>query len=173
MGAQCSHTYTDQPGDSHPRCYYGFSNRATDGNRTALYANAFPIHGNCSSLNDLMKTSIHIALTLRRAHYAALSLISIIALGACAPAAPAQAALPFVLVTVAPNASPTPTPFQPSYPDALATATALIDSAATLPLPTETPSPTPVPPVEPTATVDLNQLFPTNGRTAYRGKHRR
>ena len=109
-----------------------------------------------------MKTSIHITLTLRRAHYAALSLTFIIALGACVPAVPAQAALPFVLVTVAPNASPTPTPFQPSYPDVLATATALIDSSATLPLPTETPSPTPVPPIEPTATVDLNQLFPTN-----------
>jgi len=100
-----------------------------------------------------MKTNLRIAL--------ALSLIPIIALGACAPAAPAQAALPFVLVTVAPNASPTPTPFQPSYPDALATATALNESVATLPLPTETPSPTPIPPVKPTATVDLNQLFPT------------
>ena len=88
----------------------------------------------------------------------ALGLIPIIALNACASAAPASVQLPFVLVTVAPNASPTPTPFQPSYPDAVATATG---SSAFVALPTETPSPTPIPPVGPTATVDLNQLFPT------------
>lgn len=98
-----------------------------------------------------MKTSFHIAL--------ALSLIPFIALGACAPVAPASAALPFVLITVAPDASPTPTPFQPSYPDALATTTFV--SVAAFPLQTETPSPTPIPPAEPTATADLNQLFPT------------
>lgn len=60
----------------------------------------------------------------------------------------------FVLVTVAPNASPTPTPFQPS----LNTPTQF---SPDMPLPTETPFPTSTQPPEPTATADLGQLFPT------------
>ena len=95
-----------------------------------------------------MKTTNRLARTL--------SLLPMIALGACAPAFSAQAPLPFVLVTVAPNASPTPTPFQPSLPEAAA-----IRPAADSALPTGTASPTPSQPAELTPTVDLNQLFPT------------
>lgn len=62
--------------------------------------------------------------------------------------------LPYVLVTVPPNASPTPTAFQPS----LNTPTAFSPDG---PFPTETPSPTPTAPLDPTATVDLASLFPT------------
>ena len=89
-----------------------------------------------------------------------LSLLPFIALGACAPAASVQNPLPFVLVTVAPNASPTPTPFQPSYLEASASTTGIAPSS-TPALPTETPSPTPSQHPEATPTVDLNQLFPT------------
>src|SRR5215208_251022 len=62
-----------------------------------------------------------------------------------------QSALPFVLVTAAPNASPTPTPFQPLPLNPTGTAPAsgeaqpAIDPAtptATLPAPTETQPPT-------------------------------
>jgi LCP family protein required for cell wall assembly len=73
--------------------------------------------------------------------------------GSNASVAPAPGAQ-FVLVTAAPDASPTPTPFQPS----LATPTTF---QPIIPLPSETPSPTPTPPVDPSPTVDLNQLFPT------------
>ena len=68
--------------------------------------------------------------------------------GALAPRpASAQAALPFVLVTAAPNASPTPTPFQPLAYTATVTleASPTFDPStptATVPPPTETPLPT-------------------------------
>ncbi|MBP6176777.1 MAG: LCP family protein [Anaerolineales bacterium] len=72
--------------------------------------------------------------------------------------------LPFILITSAPNPSPTPTPFQP----ALYTPTqpSLLSYSQSTPtpgqiLPTETPSPTPVPAIDPSPTVDFNQLFPT------------
>lgn len=58
-------------------------------------------------------------------------------------------------MTAAADASPTPTPFQPS----LATPTAF---QPFIPLPTETASPTASPPADATATVDLNLLFPTS-----------
>lgn len=70
---------------------------------------------------------------------------------------------PLVLITVAPNASATPTPFQPPLV-AQATATSLYNiEVPTLEpfFPTPTASPTQVPPAEPTATVDLGSLFPT------------
>ncbi len=70
---------------------------------------------------------------------------------------------PLILITVAPNATATPTPFQPPM-IAQATATSLyyIEVPTLEPFfPTATASPTQVPPVEPTATVDLNSLFPT------------
>ena len=79
------------------------------------------------------------------------------------PMAGAPQAAPLVLVTAAPNASPTPTPFQPPYVEQ-ATPTSLYSiQVPTLEpfLPTATASPTPIPPIEPTATVDLNSLFPT------------
>jgi polyisoprenyl-teichoic acid--peptidoglycan teichoic acid transferase len=68
-------------------------------------------------------------------------------LAGCSALAPTpsnvQAALPFVLVTAAPNASPTPTPFQPSTPlplDQLPIDTAT--PTATLPASTQTEIPT-------------------------------
>lgn len=42
-----------------------------------------------------------------------ITLIAAIFLAGCGSTAPAQGSLPFALVTAAPNASPTPTPFQP------------------------------------------------------------
>jgi LCP family protein required for cell wall assembly len=76
--------------------------------------------------------------------------------GCAAPPPPVAAqALPFILVTVAPNASPTPTPFQPSLFSPTPYDVIQI-------LPTATASVTPVPPVDATATVDLNSLFPTS-----------
>ncbi|MBI5946321.1 MAG: LCP family protein [Chloroflexi bacterium] len=71
---------------------------------------------------------------------------------------PAQAPLPFILITSAPNPSPTPTPFQPS----LYTPTQVLFSLDNGAFPTETPSPSPTPPMDATATVDINQLFPTS-----------
>ncbi|HSL46267.1 MAG TPA: LCP family protein [Anaerolineales bacterium] len=60
-----------------------------------------------------------------------------------------QAALPFVLVTAAPNASPTPTPFQPmplmptgTAPEAAQPTVELATPTVTIPPPTETPVPT-------------------------------
>jgi LCP family protein required for cell wall assembly len=90
-----------------------------------------------------------------------LSLLAVLALvasqtGCSAPPVPsAEQSLPFVLVTAAPNASPTPTPFQPSpYTPT--------PYEAFQPLPTATASLTPIPPPEVTPTVDLSQLFPTS-----------
>ncbi|HEY3473938.1 MAG TPA: LCP family protein, partial [Anaerolineales bacterium] len=81
-------------------------------------------------------------------------------LGGCGVFAPrppsAQAALPFALVTAAPNASPTPTPFQPIP---------LSPTATIPPSPTPdpfTPTPTVPPPTEtPLPTIDPNILVNT------------
>ncbi|MGE5250330.1 MAG: LCP family protein [Bacteroidota bacterium] len=83
-------------------------------------------------------------------------LLAVFSLAACSPpaAASTEAPPPFVLITVAPNASPTPTPFQPS----LSTPTPFELAAL---LPTATASPTPQPPLDATPTLDLNSLFPT------------
>ncbi len=77
---------------------------------------------------------------------------------ATAPAPP-----PFVLITSAPNASPTPTPFQPPLVEKVTPTSLYNIEVPTLEpfFPTTTPSPTPVPPIRPTATVDLSSLFPT------------
>ena len=85
---------------------------------------------------------------------AAIAILSLLAACSPPPQAPAQAAIPFILITVAPNASPTATPFQPS----LSTPTPFEEAQL---LPTATASPTPVTPVDATPTVDLNSLFPT------------
>src|SRR5215212_5127381 len=64
--------------------------------------------------------------------------------GVLAPA-PTQLALPFILVTAAPNASPTPTPFQPLGWTPTGTLPPVVDTLSptvTLPVPTETPVPT-------------------------------
>jgi LCP family protein required for cell wall assembly len=84
-------------------------------------------------------------------------------LSSCAPRATEQAPLPFVLITAAPNASPTPTPFQPL--PATPTSSVLI-AGESIPspipiLPTDTPFPTTAPPATPTATASFEQLFPT------------
>ena len=70
--------------------------------------------------------------------------------------------MPFILITSAPNATATPTPFQPS----LFTPTQPLisfdpDSVTQLVLPSETPSPTPSLQASPTATAPIDQLFPT------------
>lgn len=86
----------------------------------------------------------------------------------CAPLtgqrnAPEPPGPPLVLVTVPPDATATATPFQPPM-IAQATSTSLyyIEVPTLEPFfPTATASPTEVPPAEPTATVDLNSLFPT------------
>ncbi|HUH95820.1 MAG TPA: LCP family protein [Anaerolineales bacterium] len=85
-------------------------------------------------------------------------LTSCSAVPADAPAPP-----PFVLITAAPGASATPTAFQPPQ-RSRATPTSLysIEVPTLEPFfPTATPSPTPIPPLQPSATVDLNSLFPT------------
>ena len=98
--------------------------------------------------------------------YIILIFVSAIMLSACGaePQASISAPLPFILITSAPNPSPTPTPFQPSL--YTPTQPSLLSYSINTPtpeqiLPTETASPTPIPPINPTATVDLNQLFPT------------
>jgi LCP family protein required for cell wall assembly len=80
-----------------------------------------------------------------------------------APGQSGSGQLPFVLITVAPNASPTPTAFLPPSAGQV-TPTSLyfayipsIESS----FPTATPSPTEEPAAIPSPTVDLAQLFPT------------
>ncbi len=90
----------------------------------------------------------------RRGLVGCIILLVFLLTGCGAAPAPMSAPLPYILITVAPNASPTPTPFQPS----LYTPTAFYADNT---LPTATPSPTPTPPLDVTATVDLNTLFPT------------
>lgn len=88
-----------------------------------------------------------------------------ILLSACSasPQASAQTApLPYLLITSAPNSSPTPTPFQPLLYTPTQPALFSINNnteVAGVILPTETPLPTATPATEPT--VDFNQLFPT------------
>lgn len=93
-------------------------------------------------------------------------IILAILLSACGASAQAaeQAPLPFILITSAPNASPTPTPFQPLL--YTPTQASLLSYSVDAPIPeqiypTETPSPAPISLLAPTATVDFNQLFPT------------
>ncbi len=80
-----------------------------------------------------------------------LLLVSLIS--ACTPSIPEPQQAPFILVTSALDASPTPTPFQPSLTTPSAYPVEIL-------LPTETPSATPLPPAEPTATVGIATLFP-------------
>ncbi|MBI1855678.1 MAG: LCP family protein [Chloroflexi bacterium] len=84
-------------------------------------------------------------------------------LASCGTAPASASALPFVLATSAPNASPTPTPFQPPLIDqATPTSLYFIEVPTLEPFfPTPTASPTPIPPEQPSPTVDLSSLFPT------------
>ncbi len=95
---------------------------------------------------------------LQRGYILLLSLL----LAACGTA-PTPAALPFTLITAAPNASPTPTAFQPPVVEQVTPTSLYFIEVPTLEpfFPTNTPSPTPPPPPEPTPTVDLSSLFPT------------
>jgi len=74
-----------------------------------------------------------------------------------------QVAAPLVLITAAPGASPTPTPFQPPYVEQATPTSLYYIQVPTLEpfFPTATASPTEIPPLEPSPTVDLNSLFPT------------
>jgi LCP family protein required for cell wall assembly len=74
-----------------------------------------------------------------------------------------QAVAPLVLITAAPDASATPTPFQPPYVEQATPTSLYYIQVPTLEpfLPTATASPTEIAPVEPSPTVDLNSLFPT------------
>jgi LCP family protein required for cell wall assembly len=98
--------------------------------------------------------------------YLILLLFSALILSACGaePQASVSAPLPFLLITSAPNPSPTPTPFQPSLYTPTQPSLSSYSISTPTPeqiLPTETASPTAIPPIDPTATVDFNQLFPT------------
>ncbi|MFN8383077.1 MAG: LCP family protein [Anaerolineales bacterium] len=97
--------------------------------------------------------------------YYSLTAAFFILLSACGTNSPApqQGALPYVLITSAPNSTPTPTPFQPSlFTPTLPSIYAfeINGSAGQLILPSETPSPALTPLAVPTATLALNQLFP-------------
>lgn len=95
-----------------------------------------------------------------------LSVVILIALlAACAPPQTTvnEVSAPFILITSAPNASPTPTPFQPLNVTATLQPlfSSFIDTSAQQII-TETPSPTATQPADITPTVDFNQLFPTS-----------
>ncbi len=89
----------------------------------------------------------------------------VLILSACGTtdSSPQPETLPFVLITSAPNASPTPTPFQPSLvtPTLPSLYAFEVNSGQQLSLPTETPSPIPTLQFTPTATADVQQMFPT------------
>src|SRR5512140_3319992 len=80
------------------------------------------------------------------------------------PKQAAPAPQPFVLITAAPNASPTATAFLPPAPGQPTPTSLYYAPVATLEaaLPTATASPTNEPPAEPTPTVDIAALFPTS-----------
>src|SRR5512138_2496813 len=79
------------------------------------------------------------------------------------PTQQAAAQLPFVLVSPAPNASPTPTAFQPPITGGATPISLYYAEVATLEpsLPKATASPTAEPPIDPSPTADLTLLFPT------------
>ncbi|MCB0101615.1 MAG: LCP family protein [Anaerolineales bacterium] len=88
------------------------------------------------------------------------SLFLALVLASCTPSTPISeaAGAPFLLVTSAPNASPTPTPFQPS----LATPTQpplVLSNSNTIPQASILASATPL--ASPTPTTPVEQLFPT------------
>ncbi|MBN2115713.1 MAG: LCP family protein [Anaerolineales bacterium] len=92
------------------------------------------------------------------------TLLAGLLLAGCGTAAPASAGLPFVLVTVAPNASPTPTPFQPIpwTPTGAVQSQPVMDPVnptVTLPAPTETAVPT----IDPNILINTVVPFSTIG----------
>jgi len=94
-----------------------------------------------------------------------LSLLASLILAGCGSAASANAqpTLPFVLVTMAPNASPTPTPFQPIPSTLTGSPTSAQDSLQSTPLPdsaTQTATP-PASTQTEVPTIDANMLINT------------
>ncbi len=94
-----------------------------------------------------------------------LALLACLLLAACSgqtPTAPPVQGLPFVLVTAAPNATPTPTPFQPVLPTPFPTISGETYTTPLPPLvlPSDTPTPLPTP-TEVVPTADLAILYPT------------
>jgi LCP family protein required for cell wall assembly len=85
-----------------------------------------------------------------------ITIIAAILLAGCGSAAPAPGALPFEFVTAAPNASPTPTPFQPI--PWTQTTSPLSGPVAGVPTPTATPS---IPTPTNFSTIDPNLLINT------------
>ncbi len=88
--------------------------------------------------------------------------LAILLLAGCGTAAPAQPAPLFAFVTVAPNASPTPTPFQPLAwtPTGTLLSNPVVDPAtptATPPGPTQTPLPT----IDPNLLINTVAPLPT------------
>jgi LCP family protein required for cell wall assembly len=91
-----------------------------------------------------------------------LFLLIAIVLSACGtPQTSDQFSAPFILITSAPDASPTPTPFQPLLHTPTEAPLLFSAPATQLYLPTATASPTFTPEPDPSATIDFNQLFPT------------
>jgi len=95
-------------------------------------------------------------------------LFLIVCLAACGflpstPGSGTSGQLPFVLITPAPNSSPTPTPFQPPLVEQVTPTSLYFIQVPTLEpfFPTTTPSPTEIPPSQPSPTIDLSSLFPT------------
>lgn len=84
-------------------------------------------------------------------------------LSACGTISPAsqQGVLPYVLITSAPNATPTSTPFQPSLFTPTLPSNYTFDTNNSFTFPSGTPLPASTPLNAPTATLALNQLFPT------------
>ena len=183
MGSKCRHPHTHTNSIAGRDCYT-LSHRSADGNSASLHSDYSPnenihaFHFNDSAFPNPHPhfngksngTSTGGALTQHLRHMKATlrsSMIALLAalLWACGvpSAAPVQAPLPFILITSAPDATATPTPFQPS----LFTPTQPLlfpsdsNSQPFLFLPSETPSPTPSLQSSPTATAAIEQLFPT------------
>lgn len=102
---------------------------------------------------------------MRIDHRTSLTILLVLILTACGGPAPApeKAPLPFVLITSAPDATATPTPFQPAT-GASSNPYSLTFGGGAEPaiiLPTETPFTAPTPAAEPTPTIGFDQLFPT------------
>ena len=119
---------------------------------------------------DFIRYEMHPPWLWRLTVFAGLALLLTTVLTACGTLAqsPSQQAgtngLPFILITAAPNASPTPTAF---LPPAAGQATPTSLYYANIPtlepsLPTATAAPTEEPASQPTPTVDVAALFPSS-----------
>src|SRR5689334_3078868 len=92
---------------------------------------------------------------------------------ALAPASVQQPALPFTLVTAAPNASPTPTPFQPIRSTPTSTSESTLPTATpstTTPVPTQTEIPTIDPNLLANTSVPLPTIDPSGSQVLNNGQ---